>query len=80
VKIRYGHYRFVLVFKNFVIKFPRIRLWSALKTGWREIHRKRLRWHLRKWTYRHMGTIPWCLYKGIVDNWLEYLFYRKKAL
>jgi hypothetical protein len=79
VEIKRGHYRIVLVFKNFVIKFPRIYFWSAIRIAiWAHYRGKEARsmvWKISN--YNHELTIPKFLLKGIIDNWHECLYFKK---
>jgi hypothetical protein len=77
MKIRYGDYRYVLVFQNFVVKFPRIYLLNAIKNVWIQIKRRQLRWYLKKFKYGSSFSVLRMLFKGILDNWQECLFYKK---
>lgn len=80
MKIKHGESRIVFIFRGFVVKLPKIRVIVALK-----IIKKRniiLRPKLRKIYFwgKYDGSIvnvPRCLFKGIMDNWIEYSFYRK---
>lgn len=77
MEIKHGYSRSVLIFKNYVIKFPRIYLKNAFNRAKEEKRRKRLWWHLNRWTYMHYLSIHRYLFKGIIDNWLEYVFFIK---
>jgi len=76
--IRKGENRIVALFPvfNLVLKFPRIRLWLAMK--WvREVINTPEDWqhYLGKTVYHK--SIKRCLFKGVVDNWKECEFYYK---
>jgi len=77
IEIIKGTSRFILIVSSFsrvVFKIPRIRLWYGLGM----IIAERKKWNQKEtWDERVWWSIGWCLYKGILDNWREYRFYRK---
>jgi hypothetical protein len=78
LKIKKGENRIVVLLPalNLALKFPRIRLWLALKWA-REIFKTPEHWeHYLGQTVHHYG-IKRCLFKGIADNWNERRFYHK---
>lgn len=81
MKFKKGHYRFVFVFPSLgiAIKFPIIRLWCLVKNI--VYLTVRMRWES---LWREMSSsidfdfgLKGLLFRGIVDNWREFLFFRK---
>ncbi|OHA19471.1 MAG: hypothetical protein A2836_02295 [Candidatus Taylorbacteria bacterium RIFCSPHIGHO2_01_FULL_45_63] len=76
IEIRKGTSRIILIsslFPNLVVKVPIVRLRVGVKTIFTE--RKRLH-NKETWDEEVWWGIGWCLYKGILDNWREYRFYK----
>jgi hypothetical protein len=77
VQVHKGTSRFVLLFSfipSLAVKLPRIHLKAGIETlvrNWRETFRK------ETWEYEVWWSPTWCLFKGLLDNWKEYRFYRK---
>lgn len=77
VEVHKGTSRIVLVFPLFqsvVVKVPRIYWKSGIETlirDWKRTFRK------ETWEYQAWWSPSWCLFKGLLDNWNEYRFYRK---
>jgi hypothetical protein len=77
MEIKKGTFRTALVFKGFVIKLPRIYLSKALETFFKTLKVGGVIYHFRRYNWEQYNTIPNYLLKGIIDNWLEYVFYKK---
>lgn len=75
-QVKKGTSRLVIIsslFPGLVIKIPIIRLKDGIGT----LISERKRWLEKEtWDERPYWGIGWCLYKGILDNWREYRFYR----
>ena len=74
MKIEKGRNRFVLVFKNFVVKFPRIRLIKAIQ----RIYRATKGGYLLKclsWNSTISMSPRHFLLRGLMDNFGEFIFY-----
>ncbi len=72
----WGGNRVVVVLAGVAFKFPRIRLagaWDTLKSHWR--HKSFGREF--EYTVYQVFSLKWLLFKGVVDNWKEYRFYRE---
>lgn len=77
MKIARGMSRTVFIFSNFVIKLPRIYWGLIFGTMWREMNGGDLMYHLKTYRVKHHNTIPNYLFSGIVENWAEFLFYKR---
>jgi hypothetical protein len=77
MKIIKGSSRTAIVFGCIVIKFPIIRLRLGLQELWQEFKEGALINHFRKYDYEQFGTIPHFFFRGIFNNWLEFVFYQK---
>jgi len=80
MKIAIGTSRIVLIFKTFIIKFPIIRLRKAIKLALRSFAKNQLGHTLRRGNYQMFGTIQFFLFRGIFENWIELIFYKKTHL
>lgn len=78
MKIKKGENRIVVLLPalKLALKFPRIRLWQALKKIYRIIQSPKDWRHYLGETVHHF-SIKRCLFKGIVDNWSERRFYHR---
>lgn len=77
MRITKGNSRIVIIFHCIVIKFPIIRLRLGLRMLWGELKSGTLIEHFRECDHEQFGTIPHFLFRGILNNWLEFVFYQK---
>lgn len=82
MQVKKGENRLALIIGGLTIKFPIIHLiiswrifWDELKHGYFHLLRK----ECFEYTIEHRG-IKRFLFKGIVDNWREFCFYRRFKL
>jgi hypothetical protein len=76
MKVSKGKTRTVLIFKNFVIKLPRIFLRQAFSILYLNAKRGRFWWVVTRNIKSDFS--PWrYLFRGIASNWREYLYYKK---
>lgn len=77
VQVHKGTSRIVLIFSfipSLAVKVPRVRLKTGIETlirNWKET------FHKKTWKYQVYWSPAWCLFKGLLDNWKEFRFYRK---
>jgi hypothetical protein len=79
MQIARGRTRTILIFDFFVIKLPRIYFWRAIKAIGHGLQYGALMKYLR-YDIDTYNSPRRFLFKGIRDNWQEFLFYRRNRL
>jgi hypothetical protein len=81
MKIYRGSYRKALIFKNFVIKFPRIFPLLAIKGIYKRARKRYLlMMYLKAGIYSYTESARKYLLRGILENWREFtLYYRCRS-
>ena len=78
MEIKVGNKRWVIVIGNWiVVKLPKIHLLTALRVFWRIITEGRPFLHFRKYDYTMSGAIQNFLLAGLVENWKEFVYWKK---
>ena len=82
MNIKHGTSRIVIIIDRwgFVIKLPKFYISGTLKEVWQDLKDEGiitiLKDELIDYSYRSEYSIKWRFFKGLIDNWLEYSFYR----
>lgn len=76
--VKRGSTRMAIIFaeQGFVIKVPIVSPLKALVKIWEYRYHPKMCLILFKWDETVPGSIKYWLFKGIADNWREYLFYQ----
>lgn len=78
LNLKVGCRRYVIVIGPWIaLKFPRIRLWLAVNVLRDDIKNGNMLNKFQKYDYRYAGTIQHAVLAGLMENWKEFVYWRR---